>query len=277
MPDNKSRPSVEHPWENGWAPDTSRAPGTRRLWLAGGLAVATIVACVTAIAVNDRPADETSVSRQGQTTSDQETSAGLISFASPSASGSPTPSAASKSPSPSASAESSSPRPSVSSSPRTSAAPSPSATPPQSASDPKPTTVRRSVRSVNYDERYWRVGRGMVRLEQPGGSEFREDATFTVVRGLAGSCYSFVASDGTYLRHREFVLRSERNDGSSLFRQDATFCPRAASYPGAVMLESVNYPGYFLRHQSYQVNLERYQYGGQYAADSSFRLVDGLA
>jgi hypothetical protein len=134
------------------------------------------------------------------------------------------------------------------------------------------------VRSVNYPDRYWRVGRGLVRLEQAGGSEFREDATFTVVKGLAkGSCYSFVASDGTYLRHREFVLHAERNDGSSLFRQDATFCPRTSPYySGAVMLESVNYPGYFLRHQSFQVKLTRYEYGGQYAADSAFRLVDGL-
>ena len=45
MPDNASRSPQDRPvWEDGWAPDTSRAPGTRRLWLAGGLAVATVVA-----------------------------------------------------------------------------------------------------------------------------------------------------------------------------------------------------------------------------------------
>ncbi|MFE0452054.1 AbfB domain-containing protein [Streptomyces sp. NPDC058914] len=273
MPDNKSRPSPEQSWENGWAPDTSRAPGTRRLWLAGALAVATIVACVTAVAVGDKPADGTSAVRQGQI---EETSPGLISFATPSVSGSPTPSAGRTSASPSASASS---RPQGSSSPRTSASPAPSAAAPtKDAPDPRPAAVRRSVQSANYPDRYWRAGRGTVRLEQAGGSEFREDATFTVVAGLAGgSCHSFVASDGTYLRHRDFVLRAERDDGSSLFRQDATFCPRASSFSGAVMLEAVNYPGYFLRHQNFQVKLQRFEHGGQYAADSAFRLVNGLA
>ncbi|MFJ4695585.1 AbfB domain-containing protein [Streptomyces sp. NPDC088766] len=281
MPDNKSRPSPEHPWENGWAPDTSRVPGTRRLWLAGVLAVATVVVCVATVSLTDRPSGERSAARSGRTVSDKETSPGLISFASPSASGSPSAPAARASASPSAQA-SSSPSPGGSSSPpppAPSAPPSPSASAGGGGSGPQPVTVRRSVRSVNYPDRYWRVGGGQVRLEAAGGSEFRADATFTVVNGLAGgACHSFRTSDGTYLRHRDFVLRAERDDGSSLFRQDATFCARPAdSASGAVMLESVNYPGYFLRHQSFQVKLQRYQNGGQYAADSAFRLVEGLA
>ncbi|MFE9672627.1 AbfB domain-containing protein [Streptomyces sp. NPDC006259] len=278
MPENKSRPPQEHPWENGWAPDTCRAPGTRRLWLAGALAVATVVACVATISLTDNRPDARSDARDGVTTSDKETSSGLISFASPSVSGTPSASATKDSASPSASASpSSSPSPNGASSPRHSAAPSTSAPAAGGGSEPKPVTVRRSVQSVNHPDRYWRSGGGRVRIEAAGGAEFREDATFTVVNGLAGgSCHSFRASDGTYLRHRDFVLRSERDDGSALFRQDATFCARDSSY-GAVMLESVNYPGYFLRHQDFQVKLERYQYGGQYAADSAFRLVEGLA
>ncbi|MEV6618787.1 AbfB domain-containing protein [Streptomyces sp. NPDC051051] len=276
MPDNKSRPSPEHPWENGWAPDTSRTPGTRRLWLAGVLAVATVVACVATVSLTDRPSDEQSAARAGRTVSDKETSPGLISFASPPVSGSPPASAARAGASPSAPA-SSSPSPGGSSSPRPPAPPSPSASAGGGGSDPRPVTVRRSVRSVNYPDRYWRVGGGQVRLEAAGGAEFRADATFTVVSGLAsGSCLSFRTSDGTYLRHRDFVLRSEPDDGSPLFRQDATFCARAAD-SGAVMLESANFPGYFLRHQNFQVKLQQYQNGGQYAADSAFRLVAGLA
>jgi hypothetical protein len=134
------------------------------------------------------------------------------------------------------------------------------------------------VQSVNYPGHHWHVSRGYVRLEQPGGSEFREDATFTLVKGLANSsCHSFLTSDGTYLRHRSFVLVKERNDGSSLFKQDATFCTRPAAASGAVMLESVNYPGYFLRHRNFQLRLEQFEYSGQYRADSAFRLVEGLA
>lgn len=53
MPEDKSRPPQDRPWENGWTLDTSRTPGTRRLYLAGALAVATIIACVAAIAATD--------------------------------------------------------------------------------------------------------------------------------------------------------------------------------------------------------------------------------
>ena len=136
-----------------------------------------------------------------------------------------------------------------------------------------------SLRSVNYPDRYWHLSNGYVRLDPIGsGSEQREDATFKRVKGLAdSSCYSFKTSDGRYLRHRNFLLHKDRDDGSALFRQDATFCPRPSSYSGAVMLESVNYPGRFLRHQNFQLRLDPYQYSGLYQADSAFRLVGGLA
>ncbi|MHC5906719.1 AbfB domain-containing protein, partial [Streptomyces sp. S6] len=84
MPFKKSRPSQENSWENGWAPDTSRAPGTRRLWLAGALALATVTACVTAITVMDKEsADRSDEAKQADTKSAKETGPGLISFASP--------------------------------------------------------------------------------------------------------------------------------------------------------------------------------------------------
>ncbi|MEV1067836.1 AbfB domain-containing protein [Streptomyces sp. NPDC050263] len=279
MPIDKSRPSQEQPWENGWAPDSSRAPGTRRLWLAGGLAVATIVACVTAIALNDKPVDdEKAAAREGQTLSDDETAGGLISFASPSASTSPTPTTGknSTSPSPKTSpSASSSPKPQGSSTPHAPTAPS--ASPTKKPAAPKPTSIRRSVRSVNYPDRYWHVSNGVVRLDEPRGSESREDSTFTVVAGLTdSSCYSFRTSDGDYLRHRDFILRAERNDGSTLFRKDATFCSVPSTYSDAVMLESVNYPGRFLRHQNFTLRLDPYGYNTSSRSDFSFRVVAAL-
>lgn len=42
------------------------------------------------------------------------------------------------------------------------------------------------------------------------------------------------------------------------------------------MLESVNYPGRFLRHQNFQLRLDRYQDSTLYRSDSAFRLVAGL-
>ncbi len=72
------------------------------------------------------------------------------------------------------------------------------------------------------------------------------------------------------------MLRSERSDGSSLFRQDATFCARSSPYSGAVMLESVNYPGRYLRHQNFRIRLDPYQDSDLFRMDASFFLVAGL-
>lgn len=275
MPENKSQPPHDRPWESGWDPDTTRAPGTRRLWLAGALALATIASCVTAIVVIDNHADEPSP--LAAPTSVDTTGPGLISFATPSKNGSRTPGEKkdrpSTSPTPTApdrqdatpTARTTAPKP-----------PKPQGTSPA----PKPTPAGgTSIRSVNYPDRYWHLSDGYVRLDEIGsGSEQREDATFKRVGGLAdSSCYSFVTSDGRYLRHRSFVLVKDRSDGSALFRQDATFCPRPSAYAGAVMLESVNYPGRFLRHRDFQLRLDPYQSTGLYQADSAFRLVAGLA
>lgn len=272
MPENQSRPP--QPWENGWVPDTSRAPGTRRLYLAGALAVATIIACVTAIAWTDRGPEAPSQPPASGTA----TQPGLLSF------GTPPPPVVTppKGKSGLTTDEATSPAPHQ----QGSASPSPAAHPttkspsrhPSSSANPKPAATWRSVRSVNYPDRYWHVSGGYVKLDPVGGSESREDSTFKLVKGLAdSSCYSFATADGQYLRHRSFVLVANRDDGSPLFRQDATFCPRPSSFPGAIMLESVNYPGRFLRHQNFQLKLDPYQYNDMYRQDSAFRLVTGLA
>ncbi|MEU9448463.1 AbfB domain-containing protein [Streptomyces sp. NPDC048277] len=289
-----------HPsWENGWAPDTSRAPGTRRLWLAGTMAIATVVACVTAIAVSHSTPDRASAPPAADANTDN--GPGLLSFASPKASGTTAPpegksamSSADSAGSPSATATASgdgtagpkaSPsaaKPSKSSSSTggsggSGSSGSSSGSGGSGGSNQQPTTSRTSVRSVNYPDRYWHVSDGFVKLDAPRGSESRADSSFTVVKGLANSsCYSFRMSDGRYLRHRNFILRAMSDDGSSLFKQDATFCPRASSYSGAVMLESVNYPGRYLRHQNFQLKLDPYQNSDLYRADSAFRLVDPL-
>ncbi|MGW7302686.1 AbfB domain-containing protein [Streptomyces sp. NPDC054829] len=259
MPHNTSRPPQDRPWEGGWAADTSRIPGTRRLWLAGALALATVATCVTAIVVTRSPGDDPARSSSASTTA---APPGLISYASdsPSPSGPASESARTASPSPTESRPKHAKKPS--------AAPKPSATASASspAPAPRPTATERSVRSVNFPDRGWQVSDGLVRLT--GSPD-----TYTLRKGLAKpSCYSFATADGRYLRHRDFVLRAERNDGSGLFAQDATFCARDAAHAGAVMLESVNYPGRFLRHKNFQLRLDPHQSSELYLADSAFRL-----
>jgi hypothetical protein len=46
---------------------------------------------------------------------------------------------------------------------------------------------------------------------------------------------------------------------------------------GTVSFESVNYPGYFLRHANYDFQLAHNDGSSQFAADASFRQVAGLA
>ncbi|MBG0856238.1 AbfB domain-containing protein [Streptomyces spinoverrucosus] len=272
MPES-STPPPQQPWENNWSPDTSRVPGTRRLWLAGALAMATIVAGVTAVAVMETQSDDMSPKSAPPAPTDGATVPGLISFASPSSAGTTTP--------PGKSALSSA-HPSRTSSGKPS--PAPASTPPKSpapgatsSNSPKPPSTSatwRFVNSVNYPDRYWRVSDGRVVLDTVTSSSDREDARLRLVKGLAdSSCYSFVTADGDYLRHHEFVLRAEGHDGSGLFRQDATFCPRSLGYSDAIALESVNYPGHFLRHQDFRLRLDSYQHNGQYYADMAFRLV----
>lgn len=272
MPEDKSQPPHDRPWETGWAPDTSRAPGTRRLYLAGALAVATVMACVTAISMTDRAPDAVSKSAPP---SGGGTIPGLAGYASPSDTTTVPPKgksglATSEETTSAPRQHGSSPTPAPE---RTSK--SPSSKP--SSSPPKVMVKWRSVNSTNYPDRYWHVSGGYVKLDPVRGSESREDSTFKLVKGLSNSsCYSFATHDGKYLRHRSFVLIADRHDGSSLFKQDATFCARSSSVYGAIMLESVNYPGRFLRHQNFQLKLDPYQYSDLYRADSAFQLVDGL-
>ncbi|SOD87419.1 AbfB domain-containing protein [Streptomyces sp. Ag109_G2-15] len=271
MPESTPHSPRRQPWENGWTPDTSRAPGTRRLWLAGALAVATIAACVTAIAVNDRTHDQQAT--PPATGAPTDNGPGLLSFASPSTSTTAPPKG---------NTSMTSPTPSTTASPTPThtadAKPTPAKSPAHHGSSRKPATDRRSIQSLNYPDRYWHVVGDYVKLDPVDSPSARRAATFTLVKGLSDArCYSFATADGDYLRHRNFLLRAEHNDGSRLFRQDATFCPRTSSVTGATMLESVNYPGRFLRHQNFQLKLDPYQNTDLYRADSAFRLVDGLA
>lgn len=99
----------------------------------------------------------------------------------------------------------------------------------------------------------------------------RERTTLLVVAGLADPrCFSFRRPDGRYLRHSSFRLRLSRNEGTVLFRRDATFCARAGFVGNSVSLESFNYRGFFLRHVGDQMWIDQYDGSAQFRADSSF-------
>ena len=77
------------------------------------------------------------------------------------------------------------------------------------------------------------------------------DAQFRIVTGLGGAGTVSLESTnfpGYYLRHRNFEVWVERNDGSAGFKADASFFRRAGLASGtAVSFESQNYPGRYVR------------------------------
>ncbi|WP_084557431.1 alpha-L-arabinofuranosidase B [Hamadaea tsunoensis] len=86
----------------------------------------------------------------------------------------------------------------------------------------------------------------------------KANATWLVRPGLADStCVSFESANtsGSYLRHQGFRLYLRANDGSSLFAQDATFCPKPGNSGTGYSLQSVNYPAKYVRHYANTVYL----------------------
>jgi hypothetical protein len=78
----------------------------------------------------------------------------------------------------------------------------------------------------------------------------KQDATWVETAGLANpSCVSFesINRPGSYLRHQNFQLHLQPNDGSSLFSQDATFCQLPGNSGQGVSFQSVNFPTRYLR------------------------------
>lgn len=80
------------------------------------------------------------------------------------------------------------------------------------------------------------------------------DSQFRIVTGLAGTGTVSLESannPGYFLRHRNHELWVDRNDGSALFRNDASFYRRAGlSDAAGVSFESYNFPGRYIRQVS---------------------------
>ncbi|KAK7053677.1 alpha-N-arabinofuranosidase [Favolaschia claudopus] len=76
-------------------------------------------------------------------------------------------------------------------------------------------------------------------------------ASWNVVAGLANSaCVSFEARDtpGSFIRHSGFVLLVNANDGSKLFKEDATYCPQKGLNGQGNSIRSWSYPAHYFRH-----------------------------
>ncbi|WNF01803.1 AbfB domain-containing protein [Streptomyces luomodiensis] len=108
------------------------------------------------------------------------------------------------------------------------------------------------VTTPGYTDRYIRHydGLGFTEVVNAASSDLlKKDATWTVRPGLANKlCYSFESRNypGEYLRHRDFRVRREAGDGSTVYQQDATWCPIQGN--GGIRMSAANFPGQYLRH-----------------------------
>ncbi|KAF5310905.1 hypothetical protein D9619_008236 [Psilocybe cf. subviscida] len=79
----------------------------------------------------------------------------------------------------------------------------------------------------------------------------KQRASWTVRKGLGnGACFSFESRDtpGSFIRHSNFQLMVNANDGSKLFAEDATYCPRAGLNGQGNTLTSWSFPTRSFRH-----------------------------
>ncbi|GAA1772014.1 AbfB domain-containing protein [Luedemannella helvata] len=159
--------------------------------------------------------------------------------------------------------------------PPTTRRPTTAAAPPGPAA-PQPASLsvgaRRSLRLASGTNTYVIRASGVAALATVTTSSSatqRRAATFTIVAGLADNrCYSFRADNGAYLRHENYRVYVEVDDGSDpdLFRKDATFCVAPGGSPGARVFRTQNYPKYHLHARGGQLWID----DKPPTADSSF-------
>ncbi|AGL17129.1 AbfB domain-containing protein [Actinoplanes sp. N902-109] len=101
-----------------------------------------------------------------------------------------------------------------------------------------------------------------------------EKLVLTVVAGRADeSCFSFRTDDGRFMRHFDYRLRFDADDGSELFRNDATFCPDDGTRAGTVRLRSKNYPDHVVHRRGTELYIDEPEDSGTFAAESTFKLT----
>lgn len=129
--------------------------------------------------------------------------------------------------------------------------------------------------SIGLDAALLAVAKPLQAADLAGGR-------YVVRDGLAdAACVSLenVAQPGQFLRHAGYRLQLGGNDGSALFRSDATFCAEIGSTAGSVRLRSKNFPDRLLRvRASGEIWIDVNDGSEGYAVQTSFlpQLVAGV-
>lgn len=106
----------------------------------------------------------------------------------------------------------------------------------------------------------------------------KQQASWTVRTGLGNSaCFSFESNDtpGSYIRHYNFGLLLNANDGTKQFYEDATFCPQAGLNGQGNSIRSWSYPTRYFRH--YNNVLYAASNGGVHTFDAAASFNDDVS
>ena len=115
-------------------------------------------------------------------------------------------------------------------------------------------TVTMRVTTPNYTNRYIAHNGSAVNTEvitNSSPSTLQATGQWKVVTGLGNSgCVSFESVDtaGSYIRHFNYQLMLNANDGTPTFADDSTFCPMAALNGQGNSIRSWSYPTRFFRN-----------------------------
>ncbi|KZV67315.1 carbohydrate-binding module family 42 protein [Peniophora sp. CONT] len=88
-------------------------------------------------------------------------------------------------------------------------------------------------------------------VSSSSATALKQQGSWTVRAGLGNSaCFSFESKDtaGSYIRHNNFALLLNANDGSQQFHEDATFCPQAGLNGQGNSIRAWGYPTRYIRH-----------------------------
>jgi hypothetical protein len=148
-----------------------------------------------------------------------------------------------------------------------------------------------SLEASNMAGYYLRHRNAEVWMDRDSGGSFNADATWAVVNPwwrsgadlATGQTRSFRVTtpgyDNRYLRHRDSLARTDViSAGSTLTdRQDATFTVRAGLADNTCStFESVNFPGRYLRHAGYRLQIATNDGTAVFAQDATFCAQPGL-
>ncbi|PTB62738.1 carbohydrate-binding module family 42 protein [Trichoderma citrinoviride] len=115
-------------------------------------------------------------------------------------------------------------------------------------------------------------------VSSSSATALKQQASWTVRAGLANNaCFSFESRDtsGSYIRHSNFGLVLNANDGSQLFAEDATFCTQAGLNGQGNSIRSWSYPTRYFRH--YNNTLYIASNGGVHTFDATAAFNDDVS